>query len=104
MANNIRYSPLRFSGIRSDGQARWDFSAIKNFKFKERVTMQYRAECLNALWFLTLDDAQQKLEDWRKYYNEERPHSAIGHKAPVTLINHAGVTNPPSCLKVENSS
>jgi hypothetical protein len=49
LANNIRYSPLRFGGIRSDGQARWDFSAIENFKFKERVTMQYRAECVNAL-------------------------------------------------------
>jgi len=49
LANNIRFSPLRFGGIRSDGQARWDFSAIKNFRIKERVTMQYRAECLNAL-------------------------------------------------------
>ena len=46
--DNIRYSPLRFSGIRADGQARWDFSAIKNFQIKERVKVQYRAEVLNA--------------------------------------------------------
>ena len=48
LANNIRAFPLRFSGIRNDGQARWDFSAIKNFKVTERATMQFRAECFNA--------------------------------------------------------
>jgi Integrase core domain len=25
-------------------------------------------------WFLTLDDARMKMENWRKYYNEVRPH------------------------------
>lgn len=48
LASNIRTSPLRFSGIRGDGQARWDFSAIKNFGIREDVKMQFRAECLNA--------------------------------------------------------
>jgi hypothetical protein len=33
---------------------------------------RFRAECLNAYWFLSLADAQKKLEDWRGYYNEER--------------------------------
>lgn len=48
LANNIRVSPLRFSGIRGDGQARWDFSAIKKFRIRESVELQYRAECINA--------------------------------------------------------
>jgi hypothetical protein len=48
LASNIRVSPLRFSGIRGDGQARWDFSAIKNFVIHEDVRMQYRAESINA--------------------------------------------------------
>ncbi len=48
LANNIRVSPLRFSGIRGDGQARWDFSMIKKFVIRENVQMQYRAECINA--------------------------------------------------------
>jgi hypothetical protein len=48
LASNIRVSPLRFSGVRSDGQARWDFSLIKKFPIRERIQMQYRAECLNA--------------------------------------------------------
>jgi hypothetical protein len=48
LASNIRFSPLRFSAIRADGQARWDFSAIKNFRITEKVMTQFRAECLNA--------------------------------------------------------
>ena len=39
---------------------------------------RFRAECLNAHWFRSLADVHKKLENWRKYYNEERPHGAIG--------------------------
>jgi putative transposase len=36
------------------------------------------------------------LEDWSRYYNEERPHGAIGQKTPIALLNHFGATSPPS--------
>ncbi|MBS1827559.1 MAG: carboxypeptidase regulatory-like domain-containing protein [Acidobacteria bacterium] len=49
LASNYRFSPLRFSRIRGDGQSRWDLSAIKNFRVTERWGVQYRAECLNAM-------------------------------------------------------
>ena len=64
--------------------------------FIEAFNGRFRAECLNAHWFLTLADASEKMEDWRKYYNEVRPHGAIGQKAPITLLNPDGVTSPPS--------
>jgi putative transposase len=35
---------------------------------------RFRAECLNAHRFLSLADAREKMEDCRKYYNEERQH------------------------------
>ena len=31
------------------------------------------------------DDARAKMEDWRRDYNEIRPHSAIGNKPPISL-------------------
>ncbi len=62
----------------------------------EAFNGRFRAECLNAHWFLTLADAAEKMEDWRIYYNEERPHGAIGHKVPISLINPDGVASPPS--------
>ena len=63
--------------------------------FIEAFNGRFRAECLNAHWFLSLADAQKKLEDWRKYYNEERPHGPIGQRPPITLVNHDGATSPP---------
>ena len=57
---------------------------------------RFRAECLNAHWFLTLADAAEKMENWRRYYNEERPHGAIGHNVPISLLKSDGATSPPS--------
>lgn len=53
--------------------------------FIEAFNGRFRAERLNQHWFLTLADAVEKLEAWRRYYNEERPHGAIGNKAPILL-------------------
>ena len=50
---------------------------------------------MNAPWFMSLADAQEKLEDWRKYYNEERPHGAIGQMTPIMLLNRDGAASPP---------
>ena len=63
--------------------------------FIESFNGKFRAECLNAHWFLTLDDARRKMEHWRRDYNEVRPHSAIGNKPPISLMNGAGASHPP---------
>lgn len=62
--------------------------------FIEAFNGRFRTECLNTHWFLSLADAREKLEDWRRYYNEERPHSAIGNKVPITLVKPGDVTSP----------
>lgn len=53
----------------------------------EAFDSKLRPECLNAHWFLTLADSREKLEIWRRYYNEERPHSAtdITSRSPCTI-------------------
>ena len=50
--------------------------------FIESFNGSVRTECLNENWFLSLDDAKEKIESWRQDYNEHRPHSALGNLAP----------------------
>ena len=63
--------------------------------FAESFNGKVRAECLNTAWFMSLDDARSKCETWRRDYNEERPHSAIGDKCPIELMNGVGPHGPP---------
>jgi putative transposase len=62
--------------------------------FIEAFNGRFRSECLNAHWFLTLADAREKLEAWRRYYNEVRPHGAIGNKVPISLQIPGGASSP----------
>jgi putative transposase len=62
--------------------------------FIESFNGKFRAECLNAHWFMSLDDARAKMEDWRKDYNEFRPHSAIGNKPPISLFKGSRAPRP----------
>jgi putative transposase len=72
--------------------------------FIEAFNSKLRAECLNAHWFMSLEDAREKLEDWRRYYNEDRPHSGIGQIPPILLHNTGGASGPPSAFEAENST
>ena len=64
--------------------------------FIEAFNSKLRAECLNAHWFMSLADAREKLEDWRRDYNEVEPPSAIGYNVPIALRYPDGATSPSS--------
>ncbi|SFO45029.1 putative transposase, partial [Nitrosospira briensis] len=49
----------------------------------ESFNGRLRQECLNAHWFLSLEDARHKIDEWRQYYNETRPHSALQWATPA---------------------
>jgi putative transposase len=49
----------------------------------ESFNSRLRDECLNEELFHDLADAEKKIEKWRRYYNEERPHSSIEMKTPL---------------------
>jgi putative transposase len=51
--------------------------------FIEAFNGRFRQECLNENWFLSLEDARDKVEMWRKEYNKHRPHGALGYLTPV---------------------
>ncbi len=60
--------------------------------YSESLNGKFRAECLNANWFLSVDEARRKCEAWRRDYNTVRPHSAIGNQVPALL--HLSVGTP----------
>jgi putative transposase len=70
--------------------------------YAESFNATVRLECLGRHWFLDLDDAREKVEEWRIEYNEVRPHSAIGDRTPKSLIDRlqheTGVANGPEIL------
>jgi len=55
----------------------------------ESFNGRFRQECLNEHWFLSLADARSKIADWRRYYNESRPHSALQWATPAEFARQA---------------
>lgn len=60
----------------------------------EAFNSKLRSECLNAHWFMGLEDTAEKLEAWRRDCNEERPHSAIGNNVPAALMILPDASSP----------
>ena len=50
--------------------------------FIESFNGSFRDECLNTNWFLSLEDAREKIESWRQEYNQFRPHSSLNDLTP----------------------
>jgi putative transposase len=50
--------------------------------YTESFHDKLRGECLNREVFRNGREAQMIVEGWRKYYNAERPHSALGYQTP----------------------
>ncbi len=54
--------------------------------FIESFNGSFRDECLNMHWFLSLEDAGEKMEAWRVEYNSYRPHSSLGGLTPDEFV------------------
>ena len=55
----------------------WENGYIESFNGR------FRTELLNGDLFYTLKEAQVVSEQWRKHYNQVRPHSALGYRPPA---------------------
>ena len=49
----------------------------------ESFNGSFRDECLNTNWFMSVEDAIEKIERWKTDYNELRPHSSLTYLTPV---------------------
>lgn len=63
----------------------------------ESFNGKLRDELLNGEIFYSLKEARIVIEQWRKHYNQKRPHSALGYRPPAPT---AIATNRP--LEVQN--
>ena len=87
--------------LRSDNGAEfiagiiWEFLAENNIKAAyiepgspwqngkgESFNGKFRDECLRMEIFGNVKEAEVIAEQWRKYYNGERPHSSLGYQTP----------------------
>ena len=61
--------------------------------YVESFNARLRDELLNGEIFCSLREAQIIIEQWRRHYNQERPHSSLGYKPPAP---EAIVLSPPA--------
>jgi putative transposase len=59
----------------------------------ESFNGSFRGECLNINWFLSLDDAREKIEEWRRDYNDWRPHSSLDNLTPSEYLEKQDTRN-----------
>jgi putative transposase len=57
----------------------WQNGADESFNGK------FRDQHLSMQWFRNRADAKVSIEEWRRHYNEVRPHSSLGYLTPVAL-------------------
>ena len=55
-----------------------------------------RDECLNREQLWTLTEARVVIEDYRREYNQRRPHSRLGYQSPARFA--AQLTPSPSAV------
>ena len=68
----------------------WENGYVESFNGK------LRDELLNAEVFHTLAEAKVLIEQWRRHYNTQRPHSALGYRPPAPEVLLPMVPWPPS--------
>ena len=72
-----------------DNQVTLDFSRPgkpTDNPFIESFNGSFRDECLNVNWFLSLEDAKEKIQLFKEEYNGFRPHSSLSGLTPNEVI------------------
>lgn len=67
----------------------WENSYVESFNGK------FRDECLNREVFHNAAEARRVVENWRREYNEFRPHSSLGYMTPSEFSHRYGSSSRP---------
>ena len=87
--NGTEFTSKHFDAWAYSGSIQLDFirpgRPIENC-YIESFNGKLRDECLSQYWFLSLSEAQQQLNAFRRDYNETRPHSSLGNLPPAVYV------------------
>lgn len=61
---------------------------------EERFNGSLKRECLKYTTFENLEDAERKLSEYREFYNNKRPHHALGLNTPASVYTKSKRTYP----------
>jgi putative transposase len=64
----------------------------------ESFNGKFRDECLGMQWFKNRLDAKILIEQFRREYNEVRPHSSLANLTPVEFKQRLSTTSPESAI------
>jgi putative transposase len=68
--------------------------------YGESFNGRLRDECLNMEWFRNVVEAKVVIEQWRRQYNEDRPHSSLGYLTPTEFRQaYDGQQAEPAALR-----
>ena len=52
----------------------------------ESFNGKFRDECLSLEWFRSRAEAKAVIENWRRHYNQVRPHSSLKYLTPDEFV------------------
>jgi putative transposase len=64
----------------------------------ESFNGKFRDECLAMQWFKNRFDAKILIEEFRREFNEVRPHSSLGQLTPAQFKQTVSTTNPEQAI------
>lgn len=59
----------------------------------ESFNGEFRDECLNQHWLVSLEDARRIIAAWRDDYKQHRPHRALGQRTPAAFAQQCARTS-----------
>ncbi len=64
----------------------------------ESFNGKFRDECLSMEWFRNRTEAKVVIEQWRRHYNEIRPHSSLGNLTPLAFKKTCFLPTQPEAV------
>src|SRR6478735_6624781 len=63
-------------------------------RIAESFNGKFRDECLSLEWFRSRAEAKVLIEEWRRHFNEVRPHSSLGYLTPNEFVAQGATPAP----------